>query len=124
MAEIDAPSADGYVSNPVVVQGTAMMPAGKAMWILILAPDNRYYLTTDGPVVVDANGHWATRLTAGRGPQDAGITFSLLAVSAPASTSTFDAKVATKRTTGSSGGFDILPPDAVTLDRIDLHLSG
>jgi hypothetical protein len=124
VAEFRAPSADEHVWNPVDVQGTAQIPAGRALWVLILAPDTRFYLTTDGPVTVDADGRWATRLTAGNGSGPDDIAFSLLAVSAPASTSTLDDKVASKKATGGSGGgFDALPEDAVPLDRLDLHLS-
>lgn len=106
------------------MQGTAQIPAGRALWVLILAPDTRFYLTTDGPVTVDADGRWATRLTAGNGSGPDDIALRLLAVSAPAPTSTLDDKVASKKTTGGSGGgFDALPEDAVPLDRLDLHLS-
>lgn len=83
-AEFAYPADGQSVVSPLVPRGTATIPAGQALWLLLKpAGDDTIYVTTDSEVAVDPTGFWDSNLHLGRGPCDVNRQFRLMLVTAP-----------------------------------------
>lgn len=118
--QIQAPANGESVPSPLLVSGTASVPAGMSMWVVIKPPDGNYYLTTKAPVEVAASGAWATQVGVGRGTRDAGIVFDIYAVFTPVTGSQFSLWVADEA--NGYGPFSTLPVDTTPVTTVRLTL--
>ena len=79
---INTPHDEATVPGHVVVQGRAQLPRGMQLWLLVQPQtgDPAFFVGTLKPISVDSSGAWLASVTIGRGEQDAGYRFRLLAV--------------------------------------------
>lgn len=83
-AEFAYPADGQSVVSPLVPRGTATIPAGQALWLLLKpAGDDTIYVTTDSEVAVDPSGFWDSNLHLGRGACDENRQYRLMLVTAP-----------------------------------------
>jgi len=121
---IDSPRDRDAVASPVLVQGTAVVPEGQVLWILVQAPDGAYYPAVRHPVDVDGEGAWSISVSLGRDAGDVGLSYVVHAVVAPVSGSGFEAAVVDAEKSGGSVRFADMPPDATRLSDVHVTLGG
>jgi transcriptional regulator with XRE-family HTH domain len=85
LTEIVSPTDGAVIPGDVRVHGTASLPTGTELWLLLQPEhgDSSYFGTTPEPIKVDASGAWMADIRVGRGPRDGGYKFRLFAVVSP-----------------------------------------
>ncbi len=84
VADIRQPEDKSDVTRPFDVRGTANVPKGRVLWLLVRSENGRLYTTSSAPLAVNGEGRWEHRaLTVGRRGRDLNLDFDLLLVSAP-----------------------------------------
>lgn len=123
-ARIETPTEGESLASPLVVKGTAVVPAGELLWLLVQPPDGRYYLTGDKrPMHVDDDGTWtSSTVKLGQDERDAGFAYNLWVVAAPTGGS-FATTVREHVEGDRHGGFAALDPDAKRLDSVRVTLA-
>lgn len=85
LVTITAPADQASVPGTLDVHGTARLPSQTELWLLVQPQhgDPSYVAATPQALPIDSSGAWVARITIGRGPQDAGQAFRLVAVVSP-----------------------------------------
>lgn len=121
-ATILSPVNGQRVESPLTVTGTAELPPDSSLWLLVKPIGaTTYYLTDKVAVVVNEDGHWASRLKLGRGPEDEGYQYDLFVLIAPDG-GVVDQALANKPPEQFSAQFTSIPNDLEVSDRIRVEL--
>ncbi len=121
--QFDQPDNGETVASPLTVTGTADIPDGMSLWVLIQPPDNRLYTTDPSPVQLSRNGEWLVQgIGIGRGEKDIGRSYTLYLVAVPEKGDPVLEALRNKDPNRTSGQLDRLPREAKKLDDVRLQL--
>lgn len=120
--QFTSPVDDDAVVSPLAVRGEAVL-AGGNLWLLLkgLNEDPLYYVTTDQPITVGADGTWSSALHLGRGACDLGKQYTLIAVESPIN-GTIEKSLPLRPAGEYSVRLDDVPADIRVLATIDIEL--
>ncbi len=80
----DSPDDGDEVSSLITLTGEADPAEDTSLWLLIQAPDNRWYTTQTNPVHVDSGGRWQVQdVGVGKGEASVGRPFGFFLVAVP-----------------------------------------
>lgn len=122
MVAVEWPADGQQVESPLTVNGTAKLPSGSSLWLLVRpVGDTTYYLTDVVPAIVNQDGRWASRLTLGRDQDDEGEEYDLFALVVP-NGGVVDRALANKPVDQFSARFKSIPNDVEAVHRIRVVL--